>query len=73
MSGKFHAPAAFSRKKSPGYTLDSWFSGPENRSEKRAVKKNLAPTGTRTPTPRPSKSVASRYTDCTIKTPLIIG
>jgi hypothetical protein len=44
------------------YPLPSGLSGPLNRSERRGEEKNLAPNGTRIPTPRPSSSIASRYT-----------
>jgi hypothetical protein len=39
--------------------------GPQNLSGRRREEKNRAPSGTRTPTLRPS----SRYTDCAIQAP----
>jgi hypothetical protein len=53
MSGQLLAPAALS----PG---NKRLSGPQNRSGRLGEKKNLAPTGTRSPTPRPANS---GYTD----------
>jgi hypothetical protein len=44
----------YPRVKSPQYTLDRRLGGHQNLSERHGEKKNLAPTGTRTPTPRPS-------------------
>jgi hypothetical protein len=36
------------------YPLDRRLGGPQNRSRRRGEEKNLVPTGTRAPTPRPS-------------------
>jgi hypothetical protein len=41
-------------RKSPQYPLNRKLGGPENLSGRREEEKNPAPTGTRTPTPRPS-------------------
>jgi hypothetical protein len=38
----------------PRYPLDTRLGGPQNRSGRRNEEKNLAPTGTRTSSPRPS-------------------
>jgi hypothetical protein len=48
----------YSWVKSPQYQLDRRLCGPQKRSERRAEEKNLAPIGTRTPTPpaRPARS-----------------
>jgi hypothetical protein len=58
----------YPRRKSPLYPLNRMLGGPHSRSGRRGEAKILAPTGTRTPTPRS----ASRYTDCAIPTPQII-
>jgi hypothetical protein len=41
--------------KSPWYLLRRRLGGPKNRSRRRGEGKNLAPTGIRTPNPRPSE------------------
>jgi hypothetical protein len=46
-SGQLHAPAALPPGKQPQYSL-------VRRSERRGEERILDPTGTRTPTPRPS-------------------
>jgi hypothetical protein len=46
--------------KSPPFPLDRMLGGPQNRPGRRAKEKNLAFTGTRTPTPRASNLVVSR-------------
>jgi hypothetical protein len=50
----FTPVALYPRAKNPRYSLDRTQGGPQNRSGWRGEEKNLAPTGTRTPTPRPS-------------------
>jgi hypothetical protein len=44
----------YPRRKSLRYPLDMRLGGPQSRSGRRAEEKILDPTGTRTPTPRPS-------------------
>jgi hypothetical protein len=41
-------------RKIPSYPFDRRLSGPQSRSIRHGEQKHLAPTGTRTPTPRPS-------------------
>jgi hypothetical protein len=51
----------YPRTKSPWYPLDRRLGGPQNRSGRLGEEKNLAPTGTRTPTPRPTSRSQSLY------------
>jgi hypothetical protein len=50
--GNFTPRLLNTRGKSPRYPLGRWLGGPQSRSGRRGGEKNLAPTGTRTPTPR---------------------
>jgi hypothetical protein len=56
-------PGRFTLVIDPRYPLDRRLVGPQNRAERRGEEKNYVPTGTRTPTPRSSSSVASRCPD----------
>jgi hypothetical protein len=60
VSGQLPVPAALHLEKQPPLPI-----GLEARwaPEQLAEKKNLAPTGARTPAPLPFKPVVSRYTD----------
>jgi hypothetical protein len=51
----------YPRENIPWYSLDRRMGGPQDRSEPCRVEKNLAPTGTRTPTPPPSIPVQTKY------------
>jgi hypothetical protein len=62
----FTPQPVYSRGKSLWYPLDRKLGGPQNRSGRRREEKNLAPTGTRTPTPSAVQSVAQCYTDYAI-------
>jgi hypothetical protein len=53
----------YPRGRSTRYHLDTTLGEPENRSGRHGEEKNLAPMGTRTPTPRPSSQCPSRYTE----------
>jgi hypothetical protein len=55
----------------PRYPLDRRLGGPQSPYGRRGEEKILDPTGSRTPTPRPSSPVASRYTDYAIPAPAI--
>jgi hypothetical protein len=48
----FTPRAFYPRGKRPPYPLDKRLGGPKNRSGRCGEETNLAPTGTRTPTPR---------------------
>jgi hypothetical protein len=61
----------YPREKSPRYPLDRRLGGPQSRSGRPGEEKILGPTGTRTPTPLSSNSVASRYTDYAIPAPTL--
>jgi hypothetical protein len=61
--GELHAPADLPRGKNPRHTLNRRLAGPHNRSGRHGEEKNLAPTGTRTPTSSVVQPVASPYTD----------
>jgi hypothetical protein len=63
-SGQLHTPAALSRGKEPRYPFDKRLVGP--RAGLDYVEKILDPNRTRTPTPRSSSPIASRYTDYAI-------
>jgi hypothetical protein len=51
----------------PLYPPDRWLCAPQNQSGRRGEEQNFTPTRTRTPTPRPSKPVTRRYTDCALQ------
>jgi hypothetical protein len=57
VSDQFHSPVAFRRGNNSRYPLDRRLGGPQSRSGQHGEEKILAPTGTRTPTPR----LFSRY------------
>jgi hypothetical protein len=52
--GSFTPWPSYPRGKSPRYTLDRRYSGPQNRSGRRGEEKILDPTGTGTPISRSS-------------------
>jgi hypothetical protein len=54
-------------ERAPGTHWIGGWGGLRNRSGRHREEKNLAPTGTRTPTPSAVLPVASRYTDCAIQ------
>jgi hypothetical protein len=54
VSGQLHAPAALPPGKEPWYPVDRRLGRPQNLSGRHGEEKNLAPTGTQTPTPQPS-------------------
>jgi hypothetical protein len=53
----------------PRYPVGRRLRGPQNRSGRRRKEKNLGHTGTRTPTPWPTKPISIRYTDCATRLP----
>jgi hypothetical protein len=72
VSGQLHAPAALPRERSLLYPLNRRLGGPQSQSERRYEEKILDPTGPRTPTPRSSRPVASRYTVNAIPAPFVV-
>jgi hypothetical protein len=73
VNGQLHAPGALPPgESSPPYPFNRRLGVPQDRSGRCGEEKNLAPTETRTLTPRPSSPVASRYNDCAIPAPIIL-
>jgi hypothetical protein len=54
VNGQLHAPAALPPGNRPRYPLERRLGESQSQSERRGEEKILDPTGTRTPTPRPS-------------------
>jgi hypothetical protein len=68
----FTSRPLYPRRKIPRYLLDRRLGGPQVRSGQRGNEKILDPTATRTPNPRLSNPVASRYTDYAVAAPIVI-
>jgi hypothetical protein len=57
VGGEWSASATLPPEKEPRYPLDKWLGGLQNRTRRCGEEKNLASTGTETPTPRrPARS-----------------
>jgi hypothetical protein len=68
VSGQFHAPALYSRGKSPWYPLVRSLGGPQSKSGRRGEDKIVHPTGTQL---RPLSRPVSSYTDYAIPAPVL--